>query len=55
MRGVQWSSGKRRKNTTGDKQKHQTGCNGPSSRKKKKEKKKSRAEEFYLPCPVISL
>lgn len=48
---VQWSSGKRRKNTTGDKQKHQTGCNGPSSRKKKKEKKEqSWRVLFTVPC-----
>lgn len=43
---VQWSSGKRRKNTTGDKQKHQTGCNGPSSRKKKKGKKRAELKSF---------
>lgn len=48
---VKWSSGKRRKNTTGDKQKHQTGCNGPSSRKKKKEKKEqSWRVLFTVPC-----
>lgn len=31
MHRVQWSRGKRNKNTTQDKQKQQTGCNGPSS------------------------
>lgn len=40
MRRVQWSGGKRRKkNSTQDKQKHQTGCNGPSSRQKRAELK----------------
>ena len=36
---VQWKRGKRHKNTTQDKQKHQTGCNGPSSRQKRAELK----------------